>query len=179
LLGDANLSANWSKTNYRLQIRHAEQQSEYVWWKYGQLQQIVTTPPKVYGKTHCVHFRTISHPALTKMHDRFYPCGTKRLTDHVTHYLKDPLTIAVWFMDDGNAVIRNNKLVGYHLNTQSFTREENERLAHMLKKVYNIDCSIENNHTYVRLAIWRCASREALRQIIEPHVITSMRYKLG
>lgn len=179
LFGDANLCANWSKTSYRMQVRHSERQAEYVWWKYNQLKSIVTTPPKSYEKTRCVHFRTISHPTLTEMYQIFYPQGKKQLAECAVAYLAEPLVIAVWFMDDGNAVIRDGKPIGYHLNSQSFTRKENEMLVCTLKQVYNIDCSLENNHGYTRLGIWKRASRELLQQILEPHIIPSMRYKLG
>ena len=43
ILGDGNLNGNWSKTNYRLKISHSVKQSEYVWWKYEILKDLVLT----------------------------------------------------------------------------------------------------------------------------------------
>ncbi|HCB35328.1 MAG: hypothetical protein A2W52_03880 [Candidatus Taylorbacteria bacterium RIFCSPHIGHO2_02_49_25] len=82
-------------------------------------------------------------------------------------------------MDDGNAVIRANKLRGYHLNTQSFSLEENERLSYLLKKIHNIDSSVESNNGYYRIGIWRESSREKLNKLIQAYIHPSMQYKLG
>ena len=178
LLGDANLCANWSKTNYRLQIRHSEHQSEYVRWKYEQLKQIVTTPPKVYEKTNCVHFRTISHPVLTELREVFYPNGKKILTKQVVHHISDPLVVAVWFMDDGNVCRHEDVVYGYHLNTQSFTETENRMLVELFKSIWGLGCRVQKNNGYYRLYFGKQGVND-FKALVEPHVIPSMQYKLG
>ena len=50
ILGDAYLEANWSKTNYRMGVRHSVDQKEYAQWLYEILKPLVLTPPQYYGK---------------------------------------------------------------------------------------------------------------------------------
>jgi len=179
ILGDAGLYDNWSKTNYRFQVRQCLKQTAYVEWKYQALAPLVLTPPQYYERTKSMWFRTISHPELTQLHTVFYRDRKKIIPENISDYLADPITIAVWFMDDGNAIRHNNMLRGYHLNTQSFTQKENERLAEWFKSNYGIKCSIEQNHGKPRLAIWQRASREAFAALIEGYLLPSMKYKLG
>lgn len=178
LLGDACLHDNWSKTNYRLQVRHSKDQEAYVDWKYKILQDFVLTPPQWYGKTNSVWFRTISHPNLSELYQMFYRDGKKIIPSHIDMWIKNPLVVAVWFMDDGNAVMRNGILRGYHLNSQSFSKAENVQLAGILEDTYGIECTVERNHSYHRLAIWRKTSRKRFADIVRPHILPSMKYKL-
>ena len=179
VLGDAGLYGNWSNTNYRLQVRQCLKQSAYVEWTYQALAPLVLTPPQYYERTRSMWFRTISHPELTQLHMVFYRDGKKIIPENISEYIQNPMTIAVWFMDDGNVIKHKNVVRGYHLNTQSFTQEENERLATWFESVYRIRCSIEQNHGKPRLAIWQRASREAFATLVEEYLLPSMKYKLG
>ena len=180
ILGDACLHENWSKTNSRLQIRHSIAQKEYVLWKYEALKSLVLTAPQHYSRTNSVWFRTISHPDLTKLQQIFYRDGKKIIPeDVIVAFLSNPITIAVWFLDDGNAVVRKGKLCGYNLNTQSFTKEENELLAEVFSALYDISCIVEKNHGYYRLAIWQAASRRKFSNLIQEYVLPTMKYKIS
>jgi len=178
VLGDAGLYDNWSNTNYRLQVRQCLKQSAYVEWKYQALVSLVLTPPQYYERTRSMWFRTISHPELTQLHTVFYRDGKKIIPENISEYLANPMTIAVWFMDDGNVLKSNNYIHGYHLNTQSFAEEENIILACALKSVHGLECTLQKNNGYIRLFI-RAQSREKFISIVQQHVLPSMRYKLG
>lgn len=178
ILGDAYLEKNWSKSNSRLGIRHSKNQEQYVQWMYEVLRPLVLTPPQHYERTHSVWFRTISHPELSQLHEIFYPDGKKIVPKGIAEYLSNPVTMATWFMDDGNRILRKRKIGGYHINTQSFSEEENTILAQTLENVYNIRCSVERNKGYYRLAIYQRESWVAFESLVYAHVIPSMRYKL-
>src|SRR3989344_948133 len=173
ILGDGCLCENWSKTNYRLIISHSVDQKEYIDWKYKILKQWILTAPRFYERNRSLTIRTISHPELTTLRNVFYLNGKKIIPKNSFELIKNPVVLAVWFMDDGNV---NND--GYNLNTQSFSQEENSFLVEILKKEYGIICSIEKNKGYSRLYIWK-RSAEAFRQIINDFVVPSLRYKLG
>ena len=179
VLGDGCLPPNWSKTNYCLKITRSEKQKEYIDWQYENLKPFVLTAPRLYEPTHAYTMRTISHKEITKLHSIFYKNGKKIMPSEMIKYIKLPLVLAVWFMDDGNAVIRKNKLEGYHLNTQSFSLEENKEIVALFEKIHSIRSNIERNNGYYRIAIWQKWSREKFRNLIEEFIITSMRYKLG
>lgn len=179
VLGDAYLEPNWSKTNYRLNIRQSITQKDYVQWKYGVFENLVLTPPQQYDQTKCVWFRTISHSEITDLHQMLYRDGKKIIPQNIAELISNPVTLAVWFMDDGNLAMRRGKVYGYHLNTQSFTKEENERLAHTLETLYGIHCTVEKNKKYYRLAIWRETSRIMFVSLVEKYILSSMTYKIG
>jgi len=178
VLGDACLHNNWSKTNSRLQIRHSLAQKEYVLWKYEVLKSLVLTKPQHYGRTNSVWFRTISHPELTKLQQIFYRNKKKIIPENIEQFLSNPLTMAVWFMDDGNAFRRGDCVYGYHLNTQSFSTRENKRLQKALASVWNIETSIQQNNGYPRLYIG-AQGRERFVDIVYPFLLPSLEYKIG
>jgi len=179
ILGDAGLYSNWSRTNYRLKVQQCLKQSVYVEWKYEALAPLVLTPPQQYVRTRSVWFRTISHPELTRLHAVFYRDGKKIIPENIAEYLANPVTMAVWFMDDGNIKSGNGKVRGYNLNTQSFSREENIRLRDAIEAVHGIGSSIEHNHHYYRLGIYHRQSREKFVSLVREFVIPSLQYKIG
>lgn len=178
VLGDACLHENWSRTNARLQIRHAVAQKEYVLWKYEALKSLVLTEPQHYGRTNSVWFRTISHPELTKLQQTFYRDGKKIIPRNIEALLSNSLTMAVWFMDDGNAKRHRGKMRGYYLNTQSFTVAENIVLQKALDAVWGIKAGLETNHGYKRLFLG-VKNISKFNEIVCPHILPSLSYKIG
>src|SRR3990167_2659959 len=143
ILGDGCLMSNWSRTNYRLQIRHSVDKKDYLIWK------------------------------------KFYPKGKKMIPSDISELVQNPLTLAVWFMDDGNIVSKRKGYIhGYHLNTQSFTSLENQSLISSLKTIHGIECSVQKNNGYTRLFI-RAQSRNRFVSLVKRYIIQSMKYKLG
>jgi hypothetical protein len=179
LLGDACVASNWSKTNYRLQIRQSKAQEAYVTWKYQIFSDFVLTPPQHYARTQSVWFRTISHPDITELHKMFYREGKKIIPTDIAQWLKDPHVVAIWFMDDGN-IVRNESggVRGYHLNTQSFTRAENQALCILFKKVLGIECTVHKNNGYSRLYIG-AQHHKLFADLVRSHILPSLEYKIG
>src|SRR3989344_7210657 len=122
------LIANSSNTNVRFQTEHSAKQKDYVFWKYEIFKNFVLTPPKYLTKTRSWKFRTVSHKDFLPFHRRFYKNGRKVLPNDL-RFLTDPMVLAVWYMDDG---CLEKRKIGCILNTQSFTYEENMRLAKFL-----------------------------------------------
>ena len=177
LLGDGCLCENWSKTNFRFKVEHSPKQSAYVVWKYRALSEWVLTKPRM-TKT-SVGFRTVSHPEFTELRKAFYKNSTKVVPRQIDEFLKKPLIMAVWFMDDGNAIFRNGRVYGYHLNTQSFTKAENERLAKSLKRIYAIEANLEKNHGKWRLRIMKEGSRSRFVKLIKKFIVKDLSYKIS
>ena len=178
ILGDGCLNQNWSKTNYRLTINHAIKQKEYVWWKYEILKPYILTEPKIHEGTQSYRLRTINHPYLSKLRNDFYPIRIKIVPSNIADLLKNQLTLAVWFMDDGNVSMWQGKLRGYHINTQSFSEAENQMLVSALNKAWNIEVTSQKNNGKYRLYIGS-NSKIKFRSLIEKFILPSMKYKLG
>ena len=85
--------------------------------------------------------------------------------------------LSVWFMDDGNKRTEYGKLQGFHLNTQSFSVKENERLKSAIYRNFGIKCFLQGNHGKIRLYVG-AESRDAFRKLIGDLVIPSLQYKL-
>src|SRR5260221_11850553 len=88
------------KANALLEVNHSWHQQTYVEWKYRQLAELVSTPPKLRrsngGGTAC-RFVTRSLPALTPYYRLFYASGKKLAPEEQL----SPLALALWFLDDG------------------------------------------------------------------------------
>jgi len=179
VLGDACLHPNWSSTNYTLKITRSEKQKAYIDWQHEQLKPFVLTAPRWYEKTHSYTLRTISHSDLTSLYREFYPEGKKILPDRIKEYIQDPLTLALWFMDDGNVKLNHGAIGGYNINTQSFTEEENDTIAQCFVDLFGIQARVERNKGYFRIGIYASKSRSIFREMIQAHVIPSMQYKFG
>lgn len=179
ILGDGSLSENWSKTNFRLDISHSIKQRDYLIWKCDKLAPFVLTQPRVTKHGESIKVKTISLPELTFYRNIFYSKRRKIVPKNIALYLINPMSIAVWFMDDGNIVKRNGKTIGFHLNTQSFSKSENNLLRLTLFKIYGIEVTLERNHGKYRLAIWKKISRIKFIKVIEPFILNSLKYKLG
>jgi recombination protein RecA len=168
LFGDG---ARRCKTNALLEINHSVHQQSYVDWKFSLLAELVSTPPKVRsgnGGRLAYRFVTRSLPELTPYFWLFYGDGKKTIPEvELT-----PLTLAVWFMDDG---CRSRRAV--YLNTQQFDEENQQRLLLMLKDQWEIKGTLNRDKHYHRIRI-SVESTARLAELIKPHLLRELRYKL-
>lgn len=178
ILGDGCLCDNWSKTNYRLKISHSVKQSEYLLWKYDILKSLILSKPSIYDKTKSITIRTISHSELSVLRNAFYKMNKKIIPKNIEAYIKNPLTVAVWFMDDGNIRKIKEKIYGYYLNTQSFSLSENKVLIDALNSNFGINSMVMKNRGKYRIYIG-AEGKIQFSQLIRDLVIKPMKYKLG
>ena len=83
-----------------------------------------------------------------------------------------PLSLAVWFMDDGCKSWR-----AVYLNTQQFDMQSQQKLIQILKAQYEIEASLNRDKKYYRLRI-TVESVEKFKHIISPFVLPCFLYKL-
>jgi hypothetical protein len=176
VLGDGYLEPHGK--GVRLQIIHSVAQKEYIEWKHRELAQLNPSPLYYYAKTRYPFWRfvTRSHPYLMELRELFYVAGRKIIPDRILELLNTPQSLAVWFMDDGTL----NKSSGSMLfETQSFSTEDIEKLRNCLQVNFGIQsrpCKSGKGRG-LRLYIPVREARK-LKAIIEPYVISQMRYKL-
>lgn len=167
LLGDGHLAK--TTRGYAFRVNHGLLQKEYVDWKYKELASLTNSSPDT-GINH-YYFRTVSHSYFDRMRKMFY-VGDRKIVPKSIKKLITPLMLAVWFMDDGTR--EGNQA---RLNTQSFTKKENELLSKALETKLGIITSLNRDRKYFRLRI-SDESMDNFRKIISPAIIPSMRYKL-
>ena len=177
ILGDGCLIPNaWGK-NYRLQIEQSAKQRDYCFWKYEALKNFVKTKPQFQERNKSWKFRTISHPVFTMLATQWYDKNRhKQLPDEGMKWIS-PLVLAIWYMDDGGLRVEREKIYGAFLNTQGFSWSDNKLLRECLKQSYGIETLLLLNHRRPRIYIPH-RSLPILRNIIKPHIHSSMCYKL-
>jgi hypothetical protein len=122
VLGDGSLKISRSGKAAQLQICHSYSTKEYVFWKKEIFNNWVFCEPKYHQINNGLEFRTVSHSLIFEYMQAFY-IGTKRIVPkNITDILKSPLSLAVWFMDDGNGYLRNN---AFRISTYAFGLEGN------------------------------------------------------
>ena len=140
-------------------------------WLYGQFREFVLTPPrtrKCNGNRIAYRFVTRSLPEFTPYFHEFYELGKKAVPDVEL----SPLTLAVWFMDDG---CRSRRAV--YLNTQQFDLGSQERLLRLLMEQWQISGSLNRDKAYHRIRI-SVEGTKRFVQLVEPYLLGSFRYKL-
>ncbi len=172
LLGDGYLRIVRGRKNAFLEVNHALRQKAYVDWKYSILRSISRSAPKARsgnGNRIAYRFTTRQHPELTELFSRFYKNGRKL----VPEFRADPVTIAVWFMDDGS-MCRSSDV---YFNTQQFDFEDQKRCMALLSE-FAIESSLNRDKQYWRIRIIK-SSLPKLWTLITPNIIPAMNYKLG
>ncbi len=169
LLGDGTLLKTTSGWCFR--VHHGLGQRLYVDHKHRFLREYVQSPPRQSGKAY--YFRTVTHPAFSEYRERFY-CGNRKIVP--IDLLRERLTgfgLAIWLMDDGSA-----EGSAVRLNTQSFSADENETLAMLLRTTFGLDVRINRDKGAFRLRI-AVGSMPRLIEAVRPYIHPDMSYKLS
>ena len=83
-----------------------------------------------------------------------------------------PLTLAVWFMDDGC-----KSRTAVYLNTQQFDRESQEMLLRLLREQWGIEGALNRDKQYHRIRLTVDGTKR-LGRLIERYLLVELRYKL-
>lgn len=175
LLGDAHLETQNRGRTYRVKFEYSTPHSEYANHLYDLFREWVFTPPqnKVDDTHDNIWFQTVSHPSFRFYAHQFYDGKTKVVPKNI-HRLLTARGLAYWYMDDGSVKSRESK--GVILNTQCYTRNEIANLISALKR-FNLECSEREQKEGLQIYI-SGASFDVFRNIVDPYVVPSMRYKI-
>ena len=181
ILGDAHVCK--LKQESRVEFTHSTRQKEYLFWKYEKLKRWCGAKPHLvriedarYQKEYLQwRFSTVSRAVFDDLRKIFYRGKIKIIPRSISEIITSPLSLAVWFMDDGG---RRNDSYGLFLNTLSFVKPEHELLRECLRKNFGIESRIHWISDGYRLYI---PSSEAKRfcTIVSPHIVDTLRYKLS
>ena len=156
LLGDGSLLA--TTAGYCFRAHHGIAQHALVDWKYAALRNFVRTEPRRSGKAY--YFRTVTHPWLGQLRAMTYnAAGRKTVPLELLHESFGPLGLAAWLMDDGSA------------------DHACASLRRFLHAKFDLEFTVNRDKGLPRL---RCRARSMRRllELVGPHVIPEMRYKL-
>jgi hypothetical protein len=180
LLGDGHLERQKGGLTARLKIEHSVNQAAYVAWKHDEWRDWVCTPPRERQKRNRlgtvstnIGFSTLSHVELERFRERFYRDRRKVVPENLE---LTPLSMAVWFMDDGSR--KSSQCRGLYLNTQSFTAAEVELLRWVINRDIGVETSVRKQPDGLQMYIPSHSVADFMAVII-CNLLPSMMYKLS
>ena len=87
-----------------------------------------------------------------------------------------PLSMAVWFMDDGSR--KSSQCRGLYLNTQSFSASEVETLQAVMRRDVGVETSVRQQRDGLQIYV-PAPSTPEMGSFISKEILPSMRYKLS
>lgn len=184
MLGDGHLELRESSRTLRARLKFEQRASarEYVQWMrtifkpwiHGPMQTktcILKTTGKRYRK---YYFNTYTHEKLLPHHRLFYQ-DRRKIVPPTIGELLTPLGLAVWFMDDGS--IKSHQSRGRILNTHAFSLAEIKLLCSVLQEKFHLEAWPRYQRDGIQIYISGTSS-SILQELLVPHVIPMMRYKL-
>lgn len=183
VLGDGFLQAT-GKRNARLRLEHSLKQKAYIEWKWDELKRYMQDRPKRLDRFNPVwkkqyqYLRCQSHssPQFGKLRELFYGSTGKKIPETIAKLLRAPLTLAVWFMDDGYYYGRDRTA---YLYLSPLATSDIQWLLDALASNFNLHPKVERKKTGALNLKFSAAETKLLLNLIAPHVISSMRYKIG
>ena len=182
ILGDGYLTKPFgSSTKSMLDIKYHRKSLEYLQWIHGNLQELYPSEIKKKKSVAQYRFYTKTREDIGQLHKIFYPGGIKHIPIDIDKYLIDPLTLAVWYQDDGKLDFRSK----YHSNslfaTYCFPYNECELLANALRANFDLDvrvckCQMRGKMYYSLYVTSK--SMDRFMHIIEPYMQKCFHYKL-
>jgi hypothetical protein len=198
LFGDSSLTIHRGLANdttkSMLTLVHGQDQFEYLLWKMHLLYPLVGSfhikmlPSRAKGKV-IVHATTTYQHYLYHIFKDYYnkvqaedvyslPCVkfNKVVRMNVLRRLS-PLSLALWYQDDGSIYNTGNRFKGIRLATYDFSISENELIQNYFQECWGIKSELDiRNDGYPYIRLNKDASEKFL-EIIDSFVHPSMRYK--
>lgn len=180
ILGDGSLEFNGC-VGTRLQIKQSSKYKDYVFWLYEKFKNLCNSEPKQRKDNNQWYFSTRALKELTLLHRLFYKGRTKIIPKNISGLLTSPLTLAIWYMDDGSLDFRPKDHYAFVLSTDSFNLEEVCRLSRIIKRNFGIKTNVYNslcrNKRYPKIYIG-VKGRDKFLSLIKPHILHCFSHKL-
>lgn len=176
LLGDGGICLKGRFA--RLHIKHSISQIPLVEYKKKVFENITVMSVRVFkqkvGKLDYkfAEFVTLTHPEFLNFYNLFYSKARKVVPNDIKLLLRNPLSLAVWFMDDGSA-----EYAGASLQTHSFTKFEVDLLRETIESNFGIKTTKRLNKSKW-IIYFPKASLSRLKRVIGKFVLPEFRYKL-
>lgn len=171
LMGDGTLTK--AGKNYRVRLEHQAKHREYVDWKYQKLARLCLNEPKYVRQHNSYRFGTVGYQELNQWRMEFYGTdGKKRIPESMVQIIS-PMSIAIWFMDDGYKIHRTVGIAAHN-----FSEEDIYLLRSILGK-FGVASQIQHDGHGKRLYI-PTESYETFEKLVKPYMveIPCMAYKL-
>jgi len=173
LLGDAYMTEPKSYS-----LTHSIYQMEYLYDVANNLNPFIATiGDRKLKLGESIFLWTYRHDVFIPYFNHFYSHGkSKKFLNAESIQGLDPIGLAYWYMDDGKF-----SEYGANLCVGNITSEEGSILIKYLKDTFNINSTFQNHDIkkgYHNIYI-KAESRSHFFNLIEPHIVPSLSYKLS
>lgn len=183
LLGDGwldPLSQRTKTTRYR--VKYNDKSLGYLRWIRAQLQELDPSRLRAIPKYSQHTFYTRSRTDLSIFRELFYPQeGVKRVPKNISELLADPMSLAIWYQDDGTLDRRSNYHWNARIATYCFPYEDCTKLKATLQQNFGIDVSVCRNlmrgKVYYELYVLS-KSMERFIEAVQPYIHKDYSYKI-
>lgn len=180
ILGDGYLVVS-SGGNTSFRLSQKESSKDYVFWFFNELKGFCRSNPKQRKDNGQWYFLTRYLSEFNAFRHIFYPKNKKIVPENIEDILLSPLSLAIWYMDDGTLDYRPNYHCSFSLSTHSFSLEGAQKLAKVLKDNFRIEATVSNNlirgKRYPRIYIGK-NGRDRFIELVSPFVLDCFKYKL-
>lgn len=166
LLGDGHLETQNGGRTYRLKVEHGSTQREYLEWLAKEFQEWLISGwyEKRKGGKLVYGFTTVSHPAFRFYGAQFYQNGKKRIPPLIKK-LMTPLSLAIWFLDDGSAKSSRHRSLVIH--SLGYTRKDLVVMQDALKR-FGIESAMHKQRNDSSRLYFPFASSLIIEQFVRP-----------
>ena len=188
MLGDGSLRIHKPYKNARFSFRHSIHQEEYFWWKVSELKEISSdhavwrqgTGGKDGWGGEKLRYQSRALESLTDLYRLTHKKEVRGKMQIRRSWLNTltPLSLAVWWLDDGSLVGDTRQGV---FCTDGFSLDEVKILDRYMKKVWNVGTSIGQVQHKDQYRLWMRSTEnlQAFLRIILPHIpVASMLQKI-
>ena len=146
LLGNGSLNKRGKE--YRLHIKHSTSQLSFVEYKREIFKNITSMPIHIFDQKvkdtlyHSAEFVTLTHSIFTEYYNLFYREGKKNIPENIIDVFTNPLSVAIWFMDDGSS-----EYAGAAFHTQCFTLLDLQILQKVFRNSFHIRTTLRKKQT--------------------------------
>lgn len=182
VLGDSYLQKT-GEQNARIRLEQSFKQRDYLQWKAQWFPEFFQGKPTklsrynpVYKKTYeYIRWQSSASPEIGRYRKIFYQDGKKNIPEQLASLLVHPISLAVWFMDDGYLYHRDK--VAY-IYISKLTNKEMDVLLGTLKQNFGLTPVIKLKKRGNKVLVFSVQETKKLLALVAPYVIPSMQYKL-
>lgn len=181
VLGDGGIYVKKGYPRAHYAVKQSSRYSEYVEWLFGELKNLCPSEIKRRKDNGQLYFYSSPSEYLTKTQLLFYKDRVKKVPENIKEILKSPLSLAVWFMDDGTLDYRPKDHCAFHLCTNCFTRKDTQMLIDTLNENFGIVASLHytlcrgKRHSRIYIG---AKGRKRFIKLVSPYILNCFKYKL-
>lgn len=181
ILGDGGVYKPQKSSNAYYYLKQSARYAEYVQWLFDELKNLCPSSVKQRKDNGQFYFYTSPHEDLSRFQKKFYKNRIKIVPNDIDGLLKSPLTLAVWFMDDGTLDYRFKDHCAFHLCTNCFTRDDAKKLIKALNDNFGIVSTLHytlcrgKRHSRIYIG---SKGRDKFINLVSPFVLNCFKYKL-